>query len=45
VLGEFGKLGRLPGFFDSIHALACPSEKTLYVANEFSYRFDRIELK
>ena len=30
LLGEFGKLGRLPGWFDSIHALACPDEKTLY---------------
>ena len=42
VLGTFGKLGRLPGWFDSIHAIACPDEKTVYIANEFSYRFDRI---
>src|SRR5207249_5263945 len=34
VLGTFGKLGRLPGWFDSIHAIACPDEKTVYVANE-----------
>ena len=26
------------------HALACPSENTLYLAQEFSYRFDKIEL-
>jgi len=44
ILGTFGKLGRLPGWFDSIHAIACPDEKTVYVANEFSYRFDRVVL-
>jgi len=42
VLGTFGKLGRLPGWFDSIHAIACPDEKTVYIANEFSYRFDKV---
>jgi DNA-binding beta-propeller fold protein YncE len=45
VVGKFGKLGRLPGWFDSIHALACPDEKTLYIANEFSYRFDKVILQ
>jgi DNA-binding beta-propeller fold protein YncE len=45
LLGQFGKLGRLPGWFDSIHALACPNEKTLYLAEEFSYRFDKVELQ
>jgi DNA-binding beta-propeller fold protein YncE len=45
VLGKFGKLGRLPGWFDSIHALACPDEKTVYLANEFSYRFDKVVLQ
>jgi len=45
LLGEFGKLGRISGYFDSIHALACPDEKTLYIANEFSYRFDKIVLQ
>ena len=44
IVGEFGKLGRLPGWFDSIHALACPDEKTLYLAEEFSYRFDKVVL-
>ncbi|MGH9772921.1 MAG: hypothetical protein ACRD4Q_14695 [Candidatus Acidiferrales bacterium] len=44
MLGQFGKLGRLPGWFDSIHALACPDEKTLYLAEEFSYRFDKVVL-
>jgi DNA-binding beta-propeller fold protein YncE len=45
LLGEFGKLGRLPGWFDSIHALACPDEKTLFLAEEFSYRFDKVVLQ
>ena len=45
VLGTFGKNGRLPGWFDSIHAIACPDEKTLFLANEFSYRFDKIVLE
>lgn len=45
VLGTFGTLGRLPGWFDSIHAIACPDEKTVYLANEFSYRFDKIILE
>src|SRR5215208_784189 len=45
VLGTFGKLGRLPGWFDSIHAIACPDEKTVFLAQEFSYRFDKIVLQ
>ena len=44
VLAKFGKLGRLPGYFDSIHSLTCPDEHTLYLAEEFSYRFDKITL-
>lgn len=42
VLGTFGKPGRLPGHIDSLHAIACPDEKTIYLANEWSYRFDRV---
>ena len=41
-LGTFGQLGRAPGWFDSIHALACPDENTLYLAQEFSFRFDKV---
>ena len=44
LVGKFGKLGRLPGWFDSVHALACPDENTLYLAEEFSYRFDKVVL-
>jgi DNA-binding beta-propeller fold protein YncE len=45
VAGSLGKLGRLPGWFDSIHAIACPDDRTLFLANEFSYRFDRVVLE
>jgi DNA-binding beta-propeller fold protein YncE len=45
LLGEFGKLGRLEGWFDSIHALACPDAKTVFLAEEFSYRFDKVMLQ
>ncbi len=45
IVGQMGKLGRLPGWFDSVHSLACPDEKTLYLAEEFSYRFDKIVLQ
>jgi DNA-binding beta-propeller fold protein YncE len=45
VLGEFGKFGKLPGWFDWIHSLACPDEKTLFLAQELSYRFDKIVLQ
>jgi hypothetical protein len=27
------------------HATACSDEKTVYIANEFSYRFDKIVLE
>ena len=42
VLGVFGRLGRLPGYFDWVHAIACPDENTLYVAQEVSFRFDKV---
>lgn len=41
VLGAFGRPGRMPGTIDSIHALACPDEKTLYLANLYASRFDK----
>jgi len=28
-----------------VHALTCPDEKTLYLAEEFSYRFDKVLLQ
>jgi DNA-binding beta-propeller fold protein YncE len=45
VLGEFGKGGKDPGQFDSVHAISCPDEKTVYVGQEWSYRFDKLILQ
>ena len=44
-LGRFGKFGKLPGWFDWIHSISCPDEKTLYLAEELSYRFDKVVLQ
>ena len=41
IVGQFGHIGRFPGTIDSIHQLACPDEKTLYIVNEFSSRLDK----
>ncbi len=41
VLGMFGRQGRMPGTIDSIHQLACPDEKTLYLANLYASRLDK----
>jgi len=41
VLGAFGRPGRMPGTLDSIHQLACPDEKTLYLANLYASRLDK----
>jgi len=41
ILGAFGRPGRFPGTIDSIHEIACPDEKTLYVAHTFTARFDK----
>ena len=41
VLGGFGRSGRMPGTLDSIHQLACPDEKTLYLANLYASRLDK----
>ena len=32
---------RMPGTIDSIHQLACPDEKTLYLANLYASRLDK----
>ncbi len=45
VLARFGKFGKLPGWFDWVHAIACPDEKTLFLAEELSYRFDKVVLQ
>jgi len=41
ILGVFGRSGRMPGTLDSIHQLACPDEKTLYLANLYASRLDK----
>jgi DNA-binding beta-propeller fold protein YncE len=41
ILGVFGRPGRMPGTIDSVHALACPDENTVYIANLYSNRLDK----
>lgn len=41
VLGMFGRQGRMTGTIDSIHQLACPDEKTVYLANLYASRLDK----
>lgn len=41
VLGSFGRPGRMPGTIDSVHALACPDENTVYLTNLYASRFDK----
>ena len=41
VLGVFGRQGRMPGTLDSIHQLACPDEKTVFLANLYASRLDK----
>jgi sugar lactone lactonase YvrE len=41
ILGAFGRGGRMPGTIDSIHAIACPDEKAVYLANLYASRLDK----
>jgi hypothetical protein len=41
VLGSFGRPGRMAGTIDSVHQIACPDEKTVYLAHTFASRFDK----
>ena len=41
VLGVFGRPGRMPGTLDSIHGIACPDEKAVYLANLYASRIDK----
>lgn len=45
VLGSIGKYGKAPGMMDWVHGVACPDEKTVYAAQELSWRLDRIILE
>jgi DNA-binding beta-propeller fold protein YncE len=41
VLGAFGHPGRMAGAIDSVHQIACPDEKTVFLAHTFASRFDK----
>ena len=41
IIGQFGRPGRMPGTIDSIHQLACPDEKAVYLANLYASRIDK----
>jgi streptogramin lyase len=41
VLGVFGRPGRMPGTLDSIHGIACPDDKAVYLANLYASRLDK----
>ncbi len=45
VLGMFGKSGKQLGQFGWIHAIACPSENELYVAELLNWRVQKIILE
>ena len=45
ILAEVHKPGLTTGYLSSIHSLACPDEKTLYIAQEWVYRFDKLEIQ
>ena len=34
-----------PGTMDWVHGVACPDEKTVYAAQELSWRLDKIVLE
>jgi streptogramin lyase len=41
ILGIFGRPGRMPGTLDSIHGIACPDDKAVYLANLYASRIDK----
>ena len=45
LLGMFGKSGKQPGQFGWIHAIACPSENELYVAEILNWRVQKLTLE
>ena len=45
VLGFFGKDGKQLKQFNWIHAMACPSENEIYVAELLTWRHQKITLK
>ena len=45
VLGTIGRYGKVPGTVDWVHGVACPDEKTVFAAQELSWRLDKIVLE
>ena len=45
VLGFFGTNGKLPKQFNWIHAMACPTENSLFVGEILTWRIQKITLK
>jgi hypothetical protein len=45
VLGVLGQSGKQPKQFGWIHAMACPSENVLYVAELLNWRVQKLVLK
>lgn len=45
LLGQVRKPGQVSGYLSSIHELACPDEKTLYISQEWVYRFDKLTIQ
>jgi DNA-binding beta-propeller fold protein YncE len=45
VLGMLGKAGKQPGQFGWIHAIACPAENELYVAEILNWRVQKLVLE
>jgi DNA-binding beta-propeller fold protein YncE len=41
ILGVFGRPGRMEGTIDSIHGIACPDDKAIYLANLYASRIDK----
>lgn len=44
VVGWFGKQGKLPGEFDWVHGLTCPTENLLFSAEERNWRVEKLTL-
>jgi hypothetical protein len=45
VLGVLGKAGKQPGEFGWVHAIACPSENEIYVAEILNWRVQKLILE
>jgi hypothetical protein len=45
VLGVIGRSGRNLGQFSGAHAIACPSEREIYVAETSNWRVQKVLLR